>query len=124
MNTNTKEKNLELLKRAALNPGKVIYSSTINVDGTVKDLTADLTAIEVAGKGKPTFASFSVISSETNLIVARYTQDGIDPVATTIGEPMYNKDKVYIQEYYNLQRFKVTEEDGAYTTSIVITYYK
>ena len=121
---NSREKNLELLKAAALNNGKVIYTSTINVDGTVQDLTADLTAIAVAGKGKPTFASFSVISDETSLVVARYTQDGIDPVATNTGEPTYNKDKFYVQEYYNLQRFKVTEESGAYTTSIVITYYK
>jgi hypothetical protein len=74
MNTNTKEKNLELLKKSALNPGKVIYSSTITVDNTIQDLLIDLTAIESSGKGKPTFASFSVISDETSLVVARYTR--------------------------------------------------
>lgn len=116
-------KNLFTLKDLAINDLKVIYRSSITVNNTVKSLATDLAAILAAGLGKPTAATFSVVSNEATAVVARYTQDGTTPVAVTTGNPMYNKSDIIIKEYSNLQKFKIIEE-SSYTTVIEVTYYK
>lgn len=116
-------RNLSELKENALNGLKAIYRETLTVDATVKTLATSLAAILAAGKGKPKAIQISVISSEPSAIVARYTVDGTTPVAATTGSPMYNKDPFLIEEYSNLERFRVTRE-AAYTTTLEIIYYK
>lgn len=115
--------NIEKLVLGQSNDLKAIYRSTLTVDATVKTLATDIAAIIAAKLGKPKAVQISVISSEPSAIVARYTLEGTDPVATTTGLPMYNKDPLLITELSNLQRFKVTRE-AAYTTTLQLVYYK
>ncbi len=119
----TKTKNLDILKSKAVNGLKAIWRSTITLSGTIQTLATDLAAIEADGKGQPLAATFDVVSTELLLPVARFTLEGTAPVAATTGRPMYNKDERIIDEFYNLQRFKIVQ-DGAYTTTIEVTYYK
>lgn len=119
----TPQTNLDILSTIAQNDFKAIYRSTITVSGTIQTLATDIAAIAAAGKGSPKAITISVVSSETSGVVARYTLEGTDPVATTTGEPLYNKSKELITEFYNIQRFRIVQE-GAYTTTVEVTYFK
>lgn len=120
----SRDLNINKIKELLANRYKAIYRSSITLDGTVKTLKTDLDAIEAAELGFPVAAELFVISTDATNIVARFTLEGTDPVATTTGAPLYNKTDKLIEEFYNLQRFKVTREDAADTTSIEIIYYK
>jgi|SRR5688572_11398401 len=118
MQQRTKDQNLDILAREAVNNYKA-YSYN---DYTV---TSSSTSIHsILPTDNPRMMHVYVESDTAAPAIAiRYRVDGGNPVATGAGIPRVNGDEFFVYDFANIQNFRVIEE-VANTTNLRITFYK
>lgn len=109
-------RNMFKAKETIVNDLKAFASDVITVDNTIQFL--DLTGTYALATAVHVYVDSNVVGK-----ALRYTYDGTNPVAGSIGIARQDNDEFILTEQSNLQKFKVTEESAG-TTTLFITYLK